>query len=84
MGVPGDGGIMISNDTSHLATQLDEHHAPETNGRMSICRRCGARTDGPAGRHHLPNERQVVRSSEWLVAQVRQTHIDRARELRDK
>jgi hypothetical protein len=63
--------------------QLDEHHVPETNGRMSVCRRCGSRTDGPNGLHHTPAERQVVRSHTWLLAQARISHIDRTREQRD-
>jgi hypothetical protein len=63
-------------------SQLDVHHVPETNGRMSVCRRCGSQTDGPEGRHHIPAERQLIRSSEWLVAQSKITHIDRIREVR--
>ncbi len=75
---------MASVEESHLGAQLDEHHAPETNGRMSVCRRCGARTDGPRGQHHIPGDRQLVRSNEWLVGQSRMARIDRARELRAK
>jgi hypothetical protein len=87
VGGPGDRRIMVSAEVSQAAaqevsqvgTRLDEDHAPETNGRMSVCRRCGTLTDGPAGRHHVPVERQLARSSEWLMAQSRQRHIDRAR-----
>ena len=68
----------------HVGSQLDEHHAPETNGRMSVCRRCGAQTDNPAGLHHIPAERQLERSNEWLVAQARARHIDQVREMRGK
>jgi hypothetical protein len=64
-------------------SQLDVHHVPETNGRMSVCRRCGSQTDGPAGLRHLPAERQLTRSGEWLVAQSRIRHIDQVRELRE-
>jgi hypothetical protein len=67
---------------SVIATQLDEDHAPETNGRMSVCRRCGARTDGPTGVHHVVHESQVTRSKEWLVAQSRLRDIEHARFLR--
>jgi hypothetical protein len=65
--------------TSEIGKQLDEHHAPETNGRMAVCRRCGSRTDGPAGSHHTPAEHQVDRSDEWLTAQARLARVDEAR-----
>jgi hypothetical protein len=71
---------MTSADTT--GAQLDEHHVPETNGRMAVCRRCGSRTDGPGGLHHVPAERQVVRSTTWLLTQARISHIDQARERR--
>jgi hypothetical protein len=73
---------MVSTESSSVGSQLDEHHAPETNGRMSVCRRCGTRTDGPAGRHHLPADRELTRSGEWLVAQGRLARIAQARTLR--
>jgi hypothetical protein len=73
---------MASTESSSLGSQLDEHHAPETNGRMAVCRRCGARTDDPAGHHHLPADRQLTRSGEWLVAQARLSRIAEARTLR--
>jgi hypothetical protein len=62
---------MSSSECLHVAAQLDEHHVPETNGRIPVCRRCGARTDGPTGLHHVLQEGRVSRSSEWLVAQSR-------------
>ena len=62
---------MSSSECLHVAAQLDEHHVPETNGRIPVCRRCGARTDSPAGLHHVLQEGRVSRSSEWLVAQSR-------------
>ena len=62
---------MTSSESLHVAAQLDEHHAPETNGRIPVCRRCGARTDGPTGLHHVLQEGRVGRSSEWLLAQSR-------------
>jgi hypothetical protein len=62
--------------------QLDEHHRPETNGRMAVCRRCGASTDSPAGEHHQPAEHQVARSGDWLDAQARLARIDEARRAR--
>jgi hypothetical protein len=65
-----------------VGLRLDEHHSPETNGRMSVCRRCGGLTDSPMGLHHVPHESQVNRSNDWLVAQARITEIDRAKEFR--
>ena len=62
---------MTSSEALHVAAQLDEHHAPETNGRIPVCRRCGARTDGPTGLHHVLQDSRVGRSSEWLLAQSR-------------
>ena len=62
---------MTSSECSHVAAQLDEHHAPETNGRIPVCHKCGGRTDGPAGEHHVIAEGRQGRSSEWLVAQSR-------------
>ena len=69
-------------DAPDTGKQLDDHHEPETNGRMAVCRRCGSRTDSPAGRHHNPAEHQVPRLCEWLVAQARITRIDKIREAR--
>jgi hypothetical protein len=73
---------MTSPEVGQVGAQLDEHHAPETNGRMSVCRRCGSRTDSPAGLHHVVHESQLVRSSDWLVAQARLRDIENARLLR--
>jgi hypothetical protein len=49
---------------------------------MSVCRRCGALTDSPAGLHHHPHESQLSRSNEWLAAQSRMGDIERARQMR--
>jgi hypothetical protein len=75
---------MTSSDCLHVAAQLDEDHAPETNGRIPVCRRCGARTDGPTGMHHVIQEGRVNRSSEWLVAQSRLRDIAHSQMLRGK
>jgi hypothetical protein len=72
---------VVSPEVLQLGSRLDEHHAPETNGRMSVCRRCGAQTDGPKGRH-VPNERQLERALQWLDAQSLSSGIDRARSWR--
>jgi len=73
---------MTSSECLHVAAQLDEHHAPETNGRIPVCRRCGARTDSPAGLHHVLQEGRVIRSSEWLIAQSRLRDIAHSKVLR--
>jgi len=71
-------------ETLRVESQLDAHHMPETNGRMSVCRRCGARTDTPEGRRHVLSESQLTRSSDWLVAQSRLRHIENARMQRER
>ena len=71
---------MVSPEARNIGDRLDEHHAPETNGRMAICRRCGAKTESPEGRQHVPLERLLARSSDWLNAESRTRQINRARE----
>ena len=73
---------MTSTECLHVATQLDEHHAPDTNGRIPVCHICGGRTDSPMGEHHLIAESRVGRSTEWLVAQARLQDIAQARLMR--
>jgi hypothetical protein len=62
---------MTSSECLDVAAQLDEHHAPDTNGRIPVCHTCGARTDSPLGEHHVLEEARVNRSTEWLDAQTR-------------
>ena len=78
------GRTMTSSESLHVAAQLDEHHCPETNGRIAVCRRCGARTDGPRGLHHVLQEGGVSRSSDWLTAQSRLRDIANAKLLRGR
>jgi hypothetical protein len=73
---------MVSPEVTSVGARLDEHHPPETNGRMAVCRRCGSQTDDPLGRQHVPSERQVTRSSKWLDMQLRLSRIESARYLR--
>ncbi len=73
---------MTSSECLQVAAQLDEDHAPDTNGRIPVCHICGARTEGPSGGHHVLQPGTVDRSSQWLVAQSRQRDIDHARMLR--
>ena len=75
---------MVSGESSHVGALLDEHHAPETNGRMSVCRRCGALTDSPVGLQHIPHPSQLTRSNDWLLTQSRLLQIERLRALRAK
>jgi hypothetical protein len=75
---------MTSFESLELATQLDEDHAPETNGRIPVCRRCGARTDSPTGLHHVLQEGREKRSSDWLLAQSRLRAIANAAVMRGK
>ncbi len=74
--------MTTSPESLQIAAQLDEHHAPETNGRIAVCRRCGARTDSPTGMHHVVQEGRESRSREWLLAQSRLADIAHAQLLR--
>jgi hypothetical protein len=73
---------MPPDDAVPTGGQLDEDHPPETNGRMAVCRRCGSRTDDPAGSHHVPAERQLDRVRDWLAAESKRLDIKRALEAR--
>ena len=73
---------MLPDGVTLTGSQLDQHHAPETNGRMSVCRRCGSRTDGPDGQRHVPSEDQMTRIGEWLAAESTRVHINQVREAR--
>ena len=73
---------MVPPEALQLGSRLDEHHAPETNGWMSVCRRCGSQTDGPEG-PHIPNGRQLERALQWLDAQSLSSGIYRARSRRN-
>ena len=71
---------MSADGETHTGDLLDLDHAPETNGRMSVCRRCGSQTDGPHGGNHVPTERQLTRIRDWLAAESRRIQIQRSRE----
>jgi hypothetical protein len=73
---------MISTEVSDVGARLDQNHPPETNGRMPVCRRCGAHTDSPEGRNHVPDERNLARSVDWLDRQERASRIERSMALR--
>jgi hypothetical protein len=73
---------VVSPEVISVGARLDEDHSPETNGRMAVCRRCGIQTDDPQGRKHVPDERQMIRSTRWLDLQLRATRIERANLLR--
>ena len=61
---------MVSAEALLLGARLDEDHPPVTNGRMPVCRRCGAYTDGPHGHHHLPSDLRLDRVQDWLDAKA--------------
>ena len=69
---------MVSPEVLEMGSRLDGNHTPETNGRMSICRRCGAQTDGQKGLH-IPDERELERALQWLDTQSLRSRIDRAK-----
>jgi hypothetical protein len=69
---------VVSPEALQMGSRLDGHHTPETNGRMSVCRRCGAQTDGPEGLH-VPGELQLERALRWLDADSLSRGIDRAK-----
>jgi hypothetical protein len=72
---------MTSPEASELGTRLDEHHAPETNGRMAICRRCGGRTVSPLDGKHALDEHQLSRAVAWLDTQSLLRRVVWAREF---
>jgi hypothetical protein len=80
--MPPDGTSPGGVTASEIGSLLDADHLPMTNGRMAICRRCGAHTDGAEGRQHVPGVRQLARYSEWLCAQTRTRQMARASALR--
>jgi hypothetical protein len=77
---PSEGSTAISRDAAEVGAQLDRHHAPETNGRMPVCRRCGATTESPEGCQHSPSELRLARLTEWLDAQERMRLFECARD----
>jgi hypothetical protein len=62
--------------------RLDADHAPETNGWMAVCRRCGIRTDGPLG-GHAPYPAQISQADRWLDGQAMNSSIARLKTRRD-
>lgn len=66
-------------EANQLASQLDEHHLPETNGRMAVCRRCGFRVTGPLGaEQHTAAEERPDRARRWLDGQSRMNEVRRS------
>lgn len=66
---------MSTSEVTLVGIELDSDHAPQTNGRMSVCRRCGVLTDSPTGVHHVLDERQLSQSQNWLRMQAKQRRI---------
>lgn len=73
----------IARDADQLGEQLDADHAPETNGRMSICRRCGVRTVGEFDDRHAPVTIRAARVRHWLDAQALARRTAQFRGARD-
>lgn len=72
-------------DAAQLSARLDEHHYPETNGRMPICRRCGFRVTGPLGaEQHTSAEERPDRARRWLDGQARVNQIAEAKTRLDQ
>lgn len=72
---------MVEVEASGSGTQLDKDHAPETNGRMAICRRCGFRTTGEANDRHASVDVQEDRVNRWLDARAHAGRVAKARGL---
>ena len=72
-----DDALVLEPDAAVASVLLDQHHAAETNGRMSVCRRCGVITDGPTGPHRILNERSLKRGRDWLEKERQRERIDR-------
>lgn len=73
---------MIPPSRSEVGAQLDAHHAPETNGRMAVCRRCGSLTDSPGGCQHAPGALRLAHLSAWLDAEERMRIFEASRDAR--
>jgi hypothetical protein len=72
------GDLMAPSDASQVSIQLDEDHAPETNGRMPVCRRCGFRTEETSSRHAATDEYQA-KVGQWLDSQALASRVAKAR-----
>jgi hypothetical protein len=72
----------VALESIRVGRRLDEDHAPETNGWMAVCRRCGIRTDGPEG-GHAPYAAQIRQAEEWLEGQILGSSIARLRRQRN-
>ena len=59
----------VGQSGSGVGARLDKDHAAETNGRMSICRKCAVYTNGPLG-GHTPNDKQLAKAEKWLDGRV--------------
>lgn len=69
---------MAPSDPSHVSIRLDQDHAPETNGRMPVCRRCGFRTEENTTRHAATDEHQA-KADRWLDSQALANRVAKAR-----
>jgi hypothetical protein len=74
--------LVVASDAP-IGTRLDEDHAPETNGRMAICRRCGFRTAGVTSDRHAPPDTQEGKANRWLDTQAHARRVAKARTVLD-
>ena len=72
----------VGQSGSDVGARLDKDHAPETNGRMSICRKCAVYTNGPLGAH-APNDKQLAKAEKWLDGRVLNARLARLKAERD-
>jgi hypothetical protein len=75
------GDAMAPSDASLLSIQLDEHHTPETNGRMAVCRRCGFRTSSESNSRHAADQTHQAEAGRWLENQALVSRIAKSRGL---
>jgi hypothetical protein len=69
-------------DPKGVGARLDANHAPETNGWMAVCRKCGIRTEGPQG-GHTPHPLQLAAAESWLEQDSLGSSIARMKIKRD-
>jgi hypothetical protein len=75
-------GEAVEQSRADVGARLDQDHAPETNGRMSICRKCGLYTNAASG-GHAPNDNQLASAEKWLDGRVLDARLARSRADRD-
>jgi hypothetical protein len=75
--------MLMVDELKQLSERLDQDHAPETNGRMAVCRRCGFRAESKTGEHHVLVDGQQTRVQSWLGGRATANRLTKAREALD-